>query len=390
MKAEIPDILLERFHDTVKDAESPVISSRAPGRIEILGNHTDYNGGLVLASTIDQFVWTIGSISEEVRLDSIEFNETARFDSHNPILVPDAQWSNYARGVFWAFRRRNHDIRGIRGVIHGDIPPGSGLSSSAALQVSLVNTIAYLNKLNILPKSKAMLAFESERLFCGIACGVMDQFTSQLGKPRALLGIHCGNLLTQDIAMPPEVSFMVMNSMVSRESKHILNERKSECRLALQTLQEAGWDIPYLSAIPFTGLDKASEILDEKLYRRVEHVVRENQRVREGIALLKEKRIPKFGELMIESHNSSRDLYEVSHPNLELLMKISMMQKGVIGCRLTGAGLGGNLLILIKTIEASKIAKSIADEYEKESGLVPSISTCEIPGGVTVEELPSS
>ncbi len=385
MSSEIPEILIEKYHELVEESENPLVVARAPGRIEILGNHTDYNGGLVLASTIDKFVWTLGTLSDEIRLHSIEFNETSTFDL-NSLQVVDDKWSNYARGVFWAFKRRNHDITGLTAIIHGNIPQGGGLSSSAALQVSLVNAIAYLNKLDILPKSKAMLAFESERLFCGIACGVMDQFTSQLSKPHALLEIHCGNLLTHDVIMPPEASFVIVNSMVSRESRNILNDRKNECRLALQSLQEAGWYIPNLSATTASDVEKISEILDEKLLHRVMHIIQENQRVREGIVALKENNIMDFGKLMIESHNSSRDLYEVSHPNLELLMKISKNQKGVFGCRLSGAGLGGNLLLLTRTSNTEEIRRRIVEEYERESGLIAESSVCAIPGGVVVKE----
>jgi len=377
---------LDRFHSMIPDVKTTVVISRAPGRIEILGNHTDYNGGLVMASTIDQFIWSIGTTSEETTIHSVEFNQTVNFDSRDPQLLDNLHWSNYARGVFWAFRRRNHDVEGIKAVIHGNLPQGSGLSSSAALQVSLVNTISQLNRLNIHSKSKAMLAFESERLFCGLSCGVMDQFTSQLGKQDMLLGINCSNLVTQDIPMLSETSFIVINSMISRPSGVILNERKMECLRALQVLQETGWDISNLSAVTIPDLERLSESLEEKLCHRVIHIVTENHRVREGIALLKQKKINEFGKLMIESHASSRDLYEVSHPNLEILMGIAQHHDGVFGCRLTGAGLGGNLLVLAKREMTENIVSSITDAYEQESGLRAQSSICAIPGGVKIDE----
>ncbi|TFG31428.1 galactokinase [Candidatus Thorarchaeota archaeon] len=386
MNLVIPEILFDAFHDIVEDQKESIFGARAPGRIEIIGNHTDYNGGLVLASTLDRFIWVVGTTSDDTKLHSIEFNNTIRFDPNNPIFINEVGWSNYARGVYWAFKRRNHDVKGLTGAIHGNIPLGGGLSSSAALQVALVNIISCLNNLKILPKSQAMLAFESERVFCGIACGVMDQFTSQLGKPNSLLGIHCGNLMTQDIAIPEGVSFIVVNSMVSRDSSTILHERKNESLQALKILQEAGWDIPNLSAITAAEVFKISESLDEKMSRRVRHVVNENQRVREGITLLQQNQIEEFGRLMIQSHGSSRDLYEVSHPNLEILMGISQNLDGVLGCRLSGAGAGGNLLMLTKTKDADRAATEMTKIYEKETGLLADTSICAIPGGVIVEE----
>jgi galactokinase len=184
------------------------------------------------------------------------------------------------------------------------------------------------------------------------------------------------------------VSFVVVNSMISRDAGSVLNERKGECLQALQILQEIGWDISALSAISIADLANVTESLDEKLSRRVRHIVKENQRVRDGIALLQQNHIEEFGKLMIESHESSRDLYEVSHPNLEILMDISQGCEGMFGCRLTGAGSGGNLLLLTKTNDAERIIRETTTEYEKETGLLAESTLCAVPGGVVVEELP--
>ena len=387
MILEYPDVLINAMHDLDTKKSESVVVSRAPGRVEILGNHTDYNEGLVLTSTIDQYVWTMGVPSHETILHSIDYNETTRFGINELAIPTEQHWSDYARGIYWAFNRRHHDVRGITGVVHGNLPQGSGLSSSAALEVSLVNIIAHIGKLKIQPKAKAMLAFEAERLFCGISCGVMDQFTSQLGKPNSLLGIHCGNMQTQDIVIPENISFIVVNSMVSRSASVVLNERKAECLEALSTLQKADWDVHSLSAITPANLQSISEILDDTLLKRVTHVVEENQRVRDGIAAVKENNLEALGKIMIGSHNSSRDLFEVSHQNLETLMNIAQQRDGVLGCRLTGAGLGGNVLILAKQKIAEKVLTEITQEYEHETGLKPESAICAIPGGVVVEDV---
>ena len=388
MILEYPEVLTNSFRDLEAVETDSVAVSRAPGRIEILGNHTDYNGGLVLTSTIDQFVWTMGVSSPETVLRSIEYGETIRFNPSDHQDVPtEHRWSDYAKGVYWAFRRRHHSVLGLTGVIHGNIPQGSGLSSSAALEVSLANIISHISQLKILPKAKAMLAYEAERLFCGISCGVMDQFTSQLGKPNTLLGIHCENMLTQDVVLPENISFIVVNSMVTRSAGDILNQRRAECLDALSKLQDANWDIHNLSAIGTADLDSVSEILDDVLMKRVTHVVKENQRVRNGIAAVKNNNPEILGKIMVEAHNSSRDLFEVSHENLEILMNIAQERKGVLGCRLTGAGLGGNLLLLTKQNESQSAVSEITKEYERETGLRPDTAICGIPGGVITEDV---
>ena len=388
MNLEYPEVLVNAFQGLDPSKSDSVAVSRAPGRIEILGNHTDYNGGLVLTSTIDQFVWTMGVPSPETVLHSIEYDEIMRFNpSDNQDVPTELHWSDYARGIYWAFRRRQHSVLGLTGVIHGNIPQGGGLSSSAALEVSLVNIVSHISQLKILAKARAMLAYEAERVFCGISCGVMDQFTSQLGKPNTLLGIHCGNMQTQDVVLPENISFIVVNSMVKRSASDILNQRRAECLDALSKLQEANWDIHNLSAISLTDLDSVSEILDDVLIKRVTHVVKENQRVRDGIAAVKNNNPETLGKIMLEAHNSSRDLFEVSHENLEILMNIAQERKGVLGCRLTGAGLGGNLLLLTKQNESQSVVSEISKEYEHETGLKPDTSICARHGGVVVKDV---
>jgi len=329
----------------------------------------------------------MGIPSKETILHSVEYDETAKIIPNNVEQVNEQHWSNYARGVYWAFNRRHHSVPGVTGVIHGDVPQGGGLGSSAALEVSFVNLISHISKLKILPKAKAMLAYEAERLFCGISCGVMDQFTSQLGKPNTLLGIHCGNMMTQDVKLPEDITFIILNSMVSHSASDILNERRADCLKALTSLTEANWDIHSLSAISYSDLPSVSETLDEVLTNRVTHVVKENQRVRDGIVAIKDNNLKAFGKIMIESHNSSRDLFEVSHPKLETLMEIAQKRNGILGCRLTGPGLGGNILLLSKQKASERLLAEIIQEYEYETGLKPEAAICSIPSGVIVEDV---
>ncbi len=363
------------------------VMSRAPGRVEILGNHTDYNGGLVLSSTIDRYVWSLGIGSDDIRLFSLDFDETVDFVPTGLSPSGETEWHDYIRGVYWAMGRRGYNVSGLAAVVTGDIPIGTGLSSSAALEVSFANLVTETNGLQMGPKAKAMIAFEAERIYCAVACGIMDQFTSQLGRKNSLLRINCSSLQTEAIPLPSDLSLVVTDSNVSRPASKALNERKSECQDALKILQHSGWEIANLSAISIDQLDKVSDILNERLASRTRHVVEENQRVRDGFRALGNGNLSRFGEIMYASHTSSRDLYEVSHPRLDLLVDIAQDIDGVIGSRLTGAGFGGSTLSLVKSSFVDSFANNIKQEYLAETGAEAQVMICKIPNGAIVRKL---
>jgi galactokinase len=373
--------------ESVVGSKDDVIVSRAPGRIEVLGNHTDYNGGVVLAATINRFVWTAGIESESVNLHSLNYNNSISFNPADVVRTGSNDWEEYAKGIYWALKRRRQETRGVMGVVYGDVPIGSGLSSSAAFEVSLANLAMHFGNAKMPARAKAMIAFEAEMMFCGVSCGVMDQFTSQLGKPDSLLGIFCANLQIRDIPIGDEHRFVVTNSMVSRSAGNALNERRVECVTALRILQEAEWEITSLSEVKGSQLDDLEEHIDEHLANRVRHVVLENQRVIDGMNALQEGNIETFGSLLNDSHISSKTLYEVSHPRLDLLVSLALAKDGVIGSRMTGAGLGGSTITMVKANDVDKFASDIAREYEHETGDAPEVIVCEIPGGVVVDSI---
>ncbi len=383
----IPEGMLQQLESMLDKSDISPTLTKAPGRIEVLGNHTDYNAGLVLSATIDKYVWALGVPNEKVQLHALDFDEEIEFGvmEVNPDIT--SSWGMYARGIYWAFKRRRHNVKGVTAVIHGDVPKGGGLSSSAAFEVSLTNLVLSTSGIKLNPKAAAMISFEAERLFCGISCGVMDQFTSQLGKPNSLLSINCRNLLTRDVALNTDASFVVVDSKISRAAGDALNKRRHECINALQTLQEAGWDIQNLSDISLEYLSKAEDALDDKLVNRITHVVNENDRVKRGTLAIEDDDFSEFGKIMGESHASSRDLYEVSHPNLDILVDITSKQDGVFGSRLTGAGLGGAILAFMKNNTLDRFSENVVKEYENETGLEPEIIPVNIPGGVVVEKV---
>ena len=369
------------------EIQSKPLLSIAPGRVEILGNHTDYNGGLVLASTINRFVWIVGVKSQNTLIHSINFSETSRFDPKQVESVSHSNWDKYVKGVYWALGKHGYKTQGVTAVIYGNVQSGAGLSSSAALEVAFANLIIELNEIEMNSKNRALISYKAEREYCQIACGIMDQFTSQLGQANSLLSINCANLETKHVPIKDELKLLVVDSMVSRYASEALNQRRRECQKAVKHLNEAGWKIKNLSEIPKAQLDDACQNLDDVLSRRLRHIVHENDRVKDAISFLRNDEIERFGELMFNSHESSRDLYEVSHPRLDMLVEIARRQEGVVGARLTGAGFGGAILCMIKEKLADTITRNIGSEYEKETGDKPNIILCEIPDGVRTEEL---
>jgi galactokinase len=189
------------------------------------------------------------------------------------------------------------------------------------------------------------------------------------------------------VPIKKDLKLLVVDSMVRRSASETLNQRRRECQNVVENLNEAGWKINNLSEISETQLDEACENLDDILSRRLRHVVYENARVQDAITFLKQGKVRGFGSLMYESHESSRDLYEVSHPRLDMLVEIARRQEGVIGSRLTGAGFGGAILCMVKERLADTIAKNICSEYQKETGDKPTTILCEIPDGVKTEEV---
>jgi galactokinase len=383
----IPKKIMLKFSEIVGESYPNPLVSRAPGRVEVLGNHTDYNGGLVLASTIDSFVWVVGVKSDKTIIHSMNFSETREFDPLQVGPVSHKNWDKYVRGVYWALRVHGFNARGVASVIFSDLQMNAGLGSSAALEVAFTNLIIELNEIKTDSKTRALIAYETERDYCQIACGIMDQFTSQLGQANSILGINCANLETNLVPIKKDLKLLVVDSMVRRSASETLNQRRRECQNVVENLNEAGWKINNLSEISETQLDEACENLDDILSRRLRHVVYENARVQDAITFLKQGKVRGFGSLMYESHESSRDLYEVSHPRLDMLVEIARRQEGVIGSRLTGAGFGGAILCMVKERLADTIAKNICSEYQKETGDKPTTILCEIPDGVKTEEV---
>jgi galactokinase len=364
---------------------SPEVLSSAPGRINIIGEHTDYNQGYVLPAAINLSIRFLAGRrgDDQVWIWAENFGEKSSFSSKN-ISPPEAHhWDAYIKGVYWVLAQYGYSPGGINGLIWGDIPNGAGLSSSAALEVSVVNGLDQLFLLGISPFDKAKMAQRAENDFVGVKCGLMDQFISVFGEKEKVIFLDCQTFEFEKIPIELKkrnLEFLVYDSCVRRElSRSEYNTRRSEAADAELFLRRSG-----LQGYRGTSQDELNAIkgqMEKPLYKRAWHVISENERVRKAREALKKKDFRALGQLISQSHVSLKDHYEVSCKELDLLYEFGQEFSGCLGARLTGAGFGGSGIALVKTGETNRFIREILDLAEKKGYRKPRIFPVRIDKG---------
>ena len=358
---------------------------RAPGRINLVGGHTDYNNGFVLPCSIDKDI-IIGAYPSDDKVaifESLNFNKKCSFQINNQDKVDD-QWINYIKGIINEYKNDGLEINGIRGAIHGTIPMGSGMGSSGAYEIAIALILKYLNKIDISNIELVKKCFHAERDFLNIETGIMDQFTSLFGKKDSLLFIDCRSLEIEIIKIPSnEIKLLVINSNVKRAAKEALNQRKAECAKAINILKNIGIEIQSLRDLDIEVFNKYYNKLPKIIAKRVKHIIFENHRVLKAKKALKNGDLEIVGECMKESHISLRDDYEVSCKELDNLFEILKSYKGVYGIRMTGAGFGGCVVALINRNNEKSIIEEVKRKYSRISGKKPIIYSCQISNGAS-------
>ena len=356
----------------------------APGRVELLGNHTDYNLGVVLAAAIDRGITIQGSVRDDgvISLTSpLDPNivEIA-LKEFRPQEGP-ARWANYALGVVREFLDAGYKISGFDAEISGDLPIGAGLSSSAAFEVATAVFLAKLFDANIDALTVVRLCRKAENDFVGVKSGLLDQVTSVFGRASHLVYLDCKTEKVNAIPFPADLALVIANS----GTKHNLlrshyNKRREECAAAAQAL-----GVSSLRDIAPDGLASQGATIDPVLFRRALHIVGENNRVRQAIDFLNAGNSASFGELMNLSHESSRVNFENSTEELDLLVSIAQSLPGVLGSRLTGGGFGGGTVTLASAATAPKIVDALNERYAESSGRSANAFICRIGDGAVRE-----
>ncbi len=369
---------------------SPRVFAEAPGRVNLLGEHTDYNDGFVFPAAIDRSMKVLAASRNDdiVRVYSADFNRVSSFSLSSIEKSGNETWSNYLRGVADQLIRNGFSIGGGDFLISGDVPVGAGLSSSAAYEVAAAAAFREMFDLELDNVRLALLAQAAENQFVGVQCGIMDQFVSANARVSTALFIDCRDLTYQNIPLDQDTSIVVCDSDVQRAlNNSAYNDRRTECEEAARLLTAKFPGTTALRDISLESVEDNRALLGETLYRRAHHVVSENERVLKGIDLLQAGNMPAFGRLLFESHTSLKNSFEVSCPELDLLVELAAECTGTLGSRMTGAGFGGCTVSLVEAAYAEKFKKTIKPEYDKRTGKNCRIYTCMPTGGVKAQKM---
>jgi galactokinase len=357
---------------------------RAPGRVNLIGEHTDYNDGFVMPTALNLYTYVAVSPRPDRRLRvySETLGEMRDLDLDSIRPGKSGHWSDYIRGVAGVLESSGFKLRGADLAIASEVPLGSGLSSSAALEVSTAWALLSNSEIAVDRNAIPQMCQQAEHLYPETKCGIMDQFISCHGRAGHALMLDCRSLAFQLLPMPSRVRLMVCNTMVRHEhASGGYNKRQGECQEGLCALQLALPEIRALRDVTVDELERHRSRLSPVIYKRVRHVVTENDRVQEAATALTAGDLAQFGELMADSHRSLRDDYEVSTPELDLMVELARDQKDVYGARMTGGGFGGCTVNLVHSGRAGEVQQRLAQLYEAKTGLKPTIIICEASDG---------
>jgi galactokinase len=355
-------------------ALGPVSLVRAPGRVNLIGEHTDYNLGLVLPAAIDREIWIAFEpwARPAVELTSAELNETRSFAFEDLALEPgrSVTWIDYVAATAWAMREAGLPLRGFRGVLDSTIPVGSGLSSSAALEMASSWALGVPDAPRPGPAKMAAIAQRAENAYVGVNCGIMDQFASAAGRERHALLIDCRVNEFKATPIPAGLSIVVCDTGSPRRlDASAYNMRRSECELGARLIAEREPGVESLRDVDEAMLERNRARLPEIVARRCEHVVREDARVMATVAALRDGDLQAVGRLFAASHASLRDLYEVSSPELDAMVEIAVAVPGVVASRMTGAGFGGCTVNLVQHGAEEALRERVMADYPRRTGL---------------------
>lgn len=372
----------------------PTLIARAPGRINLIGEHTDYNGGFVMPAAIEYEIKMAArpSGSDITRLYSANYDEHFEYDSAHGLPRPEkTTWYSYWLAVCEQFIRRGCEPPAMDVVIHGDVPLGAGLSSSAAFEVCAATLLNEVCRAGLAPKDIALLAQAAEHSeYVGVRCGIMDQFASALGAKAHALFLDCHSLDYEAVPFDPAGAVIVIiNSNKPRELRSSdYNTRRRECEEGLALINEwTGGDYPTLRHIPAEVFDEHAERLPENVRKRVRHNISENDRVRAFVQALKAGDWAAAGDALYASHASLRDDYEVSCRELDAIVEIARESGLAHGCRMTGGGFGGCAVALVPPANVDAFIEMLAPKYQQASGLEATIYATKPMQGASVTKL---
>jgi galactokinase len=373
--------------------KEPASIAIAPGRVNLLGEHVDFNDGFVLPAAIDRatFIAFSPADSDRSSLVAADFAEESTFTSASILAKTNAEgaplpeWATYPAGVAWALAEAGLVTPAMDAVFASNVPRGSGLSSSASIEMAFAVAWSALGGWTLPPMRRALLGQKAENKYVGVNCGIMDQFASACGVSGKLLLLDCRSLEWKTLPIPENVAIVIADTMVRRKlTTSGYNERRQACEDAVRILSK---DLPDIKALRDVGVKDFNRLRDQLpavVEKRARHVVEEIERSRRAIPLLEQGNIHEFGRIMNECHISLRDLYEVSIPELNTMVEIAQTLPGCLGARLTGAGFGGCTVNLVEKPAAESFATELAIRYQQVTNLKSEIYICSASDGARI------
>lgn len=364
----------------------PAIVVRAPGRVNLIGEHTDYNDGFVLPMAIDRGIWLAlrPRDDDQVAVHSLDFGETAVFHL-NKLQNTKSGWGEYIKGVAWALQENGYALRGWDGVLTGNVPKGAGLSSSAALELVTARAFEQVSGFAWDTAQMAKLSQLAENKWVGMNCGIMDQMISAAGEAGHALLIDCRSLASELVPLPPaldgsDTAVVILDTTTRRglvDSAY--NERRQQCEAAA-----AYFGVPALRDVSITEFLAEADNLEPLARRRAKHVITENLRTLNAAKAMQNADAALLGQLMKESHASLRDDFEVTNDALNIIVDIAQAQAGCYGARMTGAGFGGCAVALVHGEKVNGFVTAVSDQYQQKTERRPKIYVCQPSDGASV------
>lgn len=374
-KTDLITEFTNRFH------EPPRWVVRAPGRVNLIGEHTDYNDGFVLPMAIDRAVWIAlrPRGDRSVAVYSLDYQEQGQF-SLGKLERGKPGWIEYLKGTAWSLQAAGHATTGWEGVLAGDVPLGAGLSSSAAVEMATARALAAAANLPWDATAMAKLGQQAENRWVGVNCGIMDQLISAAGQAGHALLIDCRSLDQLPVPLPSGVAVVVLDTATRRglvDSAY--NERRGQCEAAART-----FGVRALRDVTIEQLDAMADAFDPVTVRRARHVITENERTLQAADAMRRGDAVGLGRLMAESHRSLRDDYEVSSEALDAMVECAAAHEACLGARMTGAGFGGCAIALVRADAANDFADRTSAAYQKKTGNTPAVYVCQATNGAEI------
>ena len=380
MRDKITQAYTEHF------GQPPTVVASAPGRLELLGNHTDYNEGFVLSCGIDRATWVAAgpASGRECRVCSEEMDQEAVFSVPDVGPAQAGQWANYVKGVVLELQQRGLRVPAFNALVCSDVPLSAGMSSSAALEIATAYALGKLAGAELPPAEWARVGQGSENHYVGARTGLLDQFSAIFSQANHLVFSDFRTLEVRRIPCPANGVFVVSNTGVKHDLRREYGERRDSCEQAAKVLAGLYAGVRTLRDVSLAQLTAARDHLDLLPYRRALHVVGEDERVQQGLAALGRGDLAAFGALMNQSHASSREHFENSCPELDVLVSIGQSLPGGYGSRLSGGGFGGIAIHLVERAEAERFRLRLATAAKTRLGQAPETMICAVGAGAAI------